>query len=442
MLFYVIDDDRSIRGLIAQVMRKIPAADVREFETAEAARLSLDKLIVAELQPPALIVTDIHLAGMSGVVFCEWVKAQPALVDVPVIVVSGADGDEVLKEAFAAGAHDFIRKPIGVYELEARVQAAVRLSTTSAIRRAATAMAEKELFFSQAVIASISNMGVGLLVIDKRRLTFVNPAICRLTGFSERELYGWPNYLPIFHTDEHARIRSNHERRLRGEVIETRYETALQCKDGSRLDVEFSVSLWQTQGHDGVICLIRDIREELAMRQRLREMAEHDALTGLPNRRLMQDRLEQALLRCTRGGGELAVLFIDLDGFKPVNDTLGHAAGDELLRQVAQRLQNGLRASDTAARLAGDEFVLILQPDAGGQLDPVVVADKLLQSLRQPFQLENGLARVTGSIGIVRSRGEPDTVEAILHRADQAMYRVKQTGKDNYWLLDAALSDQ
>lgn len=436
MLFYVIDDEESVRKLIARVIRQFPAAEVCEFESAEAAQFALRKLQSSGLQPPAMIVTDIYFPGISGVAFCQWIKTQPSLVDVPVIVVSGQEGEAILQQAFAAGAHDFIRKPLVVYELEARLQAAVRLSTTSATRRAATAMAERELFFSQAVIASISNMGVGLLVIDQRRLTFVNPALCRLTGFSEPEVYSWPEYLRIFYPSEQARITSNHERRLRGEQIETRYETALQCKDGSRLDIEFSVSLWQVVGHEGVICLVRDIREELAMHRQLREMAEHDALTGLPNRRLMQDRLTQALLRCTRAGAELALLFIDLDGFKAINDQLGHAAGDELLRQVAARLQSALRASDTAARLAGDEFVLILGQDACGHLDAQAVAEKLLLSLRQPFELEQGVGRVSASIGIVKSRGEPDTAESILHRADLAMYHVKQRGKDNYWLQD------
>lgn len=436
MLFYVIDDDRSVSSLIASVLRKVPGAEIAEFEAAEPALQALQDLMAQQAELPVLIITDIQLPGLSGVNFCQWLKSHQMLAEIPVILISGSDGEEGLKEAFSVGAHDFIRKPIRVYELEVRIQAAVRLSMAGSIRRSAMAMAEKELFFNQAIISSISNMGVGLLVIDKRRIAFVNPAFCKLTGYAESELYAWPHFLPIFHPDEHPRIHSNHERRLRGETIETRYETALQCKDGGRLDVAFSVSLWQAAGHDGVICLVRDIREELSMRQRLRDMAERDALTGLPNRRLLQDRLDQALLRCTRTGSEIAVLFIDLDGFKAVNDTLGHAAGDELLCQVAVRLQTGLRASDTAARLAGDEFVLILQQDTEGQLDPAVVAKKLLQSLRQPFQLQAGRAHITASIGIVRSKGEPDSSEGILHRADLAMYHVKQRGKDGFLMID------
>jgi len=440
MLFFVIDDDAAICTLVTHVLNRVPEAEIREFGQAETAMLALEASIAGQDELPALLITDIGLPGVSGLGFCHWVKQQPALAEVPIIVISGVEGDAALRDVFDAGAHDFIRKPIHVHELEIRLKAALRLSVNTTVRRAAMERAETELQFNQAITASISNMGVGLMIIDRRRLVFANPALCQLTGYSASELYAWPHYRPLFHLDEQSRIDSNHERRLRGEDVETRYETALQCKNGLRIDVEFSVSLWQTGGHDGVICLVRDIREELQMRRRLRDIAEHDALTGLPNRRLMQDRLNQALLRCSRNGGELAVLFVDLDGFKAVNDTLGHAAGDELLRQVAERLQKGLRASDTAARLAGDEFVLILHSDVGGEIDPAAVAIKILQQIRQPFTLETGRAFVTASIGIVKSRGEPDTVESILHRADLAMYQVKQHGKDAYRMIDEGQS--
>jgi len=223
---------------------------------------------------------------------------------------------------------------------------------------------------------------------------------------------------------------------MAGEQIEARYETALRHRSGEKIEVEFSVAFWENPPHNGVICLVRDIREQLEMQKQLRVIADFDSLTGLPNRRVLQDRLKHALQRCTRSKQEVALLFIDLDGFKAVNDSMGHVAGDELLRQVALRLKVGLRASDTAARLAGDEFVLILEPDPTGLLEPEVVAKKLLDQLRKPYMLSGGAATVTGSIGIVRTRGESDTVEGLLSLADKAMYHVKQTGKDGFWILE------
>lgn len=439
MKFLLVDNDRAVCALIAQVMRDMGNVEVCDFATADDARAALASLLVDDLPLPDLVMTDINLPGSSGVEFCRWIKMHPQLADVPVVVISGVEGEAVLPDAFAAGAHDFIRKPLVVYELQARLKAAVRLSAAATIRRTATRMAEKELVFSQAMINSISSMDVGLLVIEKGRLTFVNPALCRLTGYSEAELYSWPSFVELIHQDERARILENHRRRLAGEHFGSRYETVLRSKDGERLAVDFSVAFLEKPPHNGVICLVRDIREQLEMQKKLRNMAEYDALTGLPNRRLMQDRLIQALHRSHRSGEDMAVLFIDLDGFKGVNDTHGHAAGDELLRQVAGRLQVGLRASDTAARLAGDEFVVILEPDTHGQLEPVVVAEKMLASLRQTFDLGGTSVQISASIGIVRTHGDPDAADLVLHCADTAMYRAKQAGKNSYWLLNASL---
>lgn len=433
MRFFVIDDDQMIRRLVVQSLQSIGAEEISEFCAAEPAREELERLLLAGGALPDLIVADINLPGMNGVEFCAWLKGHAKLTDTPVVMISG--DDHVLPHAFAAGAHDFIRKPLVVRELLVRLQSAIRFSRLMQARQAANERAERELAFGQSVVTSLSNMGLGLLAIADRRLRYVNPALCELTGFSAEELYAWPDFLSIFHPDEQERILSRHRRRLAGEVIENHYATALLCKSGDRLDVEFSVSVWKTAEHTGVICLVRDIREQLALQSRLRNMAEYDALTGLPNRRLMQDRLTQILNRSARLGMRAAVLFIDLDGFKEVNDTYGHAAGDELLRQVAQRLQEGLRASDTAARLAGDEFILILEEEQGGGFDPEWVAAKVLATLARDYRLEAATVRVTASIGVVISTGAPETVDAVLHRADRAMYLAKQQGKNACYFL-------
>lgn len=428
MRFFVIDDDAAIRRLVAHAVRSIGAAEVCEFGDAETARDAVSEAIAQSLAMPDLVIVDINLPGMSGVELCSWLKAQPAFEDTPVIMISG--DDHVLPHAFAAGAHDFVRKPLIIRELLVRLQAAIRFSQVSAARRAAAERAERELIFGQSIISSLSNMGVGLLAIGNRRLVYVNPALCALTGFAAEELYEYPDFIEIFHPDERARIDSKHLRRLEGADLETHYDTALIAKDGSRLDVEFSVSVWKMPEYNGVICLVRDIRNQLAMQRKLRNMAEYDMLTGLPNRRLMQDRLRQILHRCARLGTRAALLFIDLDGFKAVNDTHGHAVGDELLRQVGQRLSSCLRASDTASRLAGDEFVLILEEEHDSEFDPLIVAEKTLMTLDVPYRIGDISVRVTASIGIVITHGDPETVDSVLYRADKAMYRAKQGGKN------------
>jgi len=174
--------------------------------------------------------------------------------------------------------------------------------------------------------------------------------------------------------------------------------------------------------------------------ERLRQMAQHDVLTGLPNRVLFSDRLQQALAASQRDGHRLALLFIDLDRFKPVNDAHGHAVGDALLRQVAARLQDMVRASDTVARLGGDEFVVLLRTvDTEGHA--LAVADKLAQALAQPFEVGALRLEVSASIGVALAPLHGEDERTLARRADLAMYRAKQAGRDRVCLYDASDGD-
>jgi diguanylate cyclase (GGDEF)-like protein len=157
--------------------------------------------------------------------------------------------------------------------------------------------------------------------------------------------------------------------------------------------------------------------------------ANYDHLTGLPNRSLFHDRLERAVLHEARRQGQVAALFIDLDGFKAVNDRLGHEAGDALLKEAAHRIDGCIRESDTAARMGGDEFTVVLTEVADRQ-GVRHVAEKILASVAMPYRLPGGDARVSCSIGIALYPQDAETVTALLHRADKAMYLAKRSGKN------------
>ena len=163
------------------------------------------------------------------------------------------------------------------------------------------------------------------------------------------------------------------------------------------------------------------------------------ALTQLPNRNLFWDRLEQALRLAGRSRQTVAVLWLDLDGFKAVNDTLGHTAGDDLLRQVGQRLRGALRESDTAARLGGDEFAVVLATVARSE-DATGVAQKIIDRINQPFTLPQGPARVSTSIGIALYPDHASTARVLAHHADQAMYAAKRAGKNGWRVWNGAAS--
>lgn len=174
-----------------------------------------------------------------------------------------------------------------------------------------------------------------------------------------------------------------------------------------------------------------DITERKKMEERMRYMAHYDVLTELPNRALFTERLQQAVIKARRDKTHMAVMFLDLDGFKPVNDNLGHDIGDLLLQQVAQRLQNSMRASDTVARLGGDEFVVLLHAIDHEQ-DAIVVAEKVLNALNQPFKVADYHISISGSIGIAAYPQHGDDEKLLLINADIAMYHVKKTGRNDY----------
>ena len=193
------------------------------------------------------------------------------------------------------------------------------------------------------------------------------------------------------------------------------------------------------------ICIINDISDRKEQESQLAYQATHDVLTGLGNRALFSDRLAHDLELAARNGQTLAVLFVDLDEFKPINDTLGHNVGDQLLISVAEKLQQGLRVSDTLARLGGDEFVLLL-PDLSHPDEAEEVAGRLLDALNKPHRISGHELHVSASIGIAVNRGGLDEPERLLQHADMAMYKAKQQGRNTYQMytddLDSKLSQR
>jgi diguanylate cyclase (GGDEF)-like protein/PAS domain S-box-containing protein len=187
--------------------------------------------------------------------------------------------------------------------------------------------------------------------------------------------------------------------------------------------------------------LKEEIEERLQAEERARHLSLHDALTGLPNRRLLQDRLVQSLAQARREGWSVAVVFVDLDRFKSVNDSVGHAAGDEVLREMARRLKTALRDSDTVSRIGGDEFVVVL-PHVQTQVDVPPVANKLLQDLSLPMTVGGRELRVTPSIGISVYPDDGEDALKLLSHADAAMYHAKEMGRRNIQFYAATMSEQ
>ena len=254
------------------------------------------------------------------------------------------------------------------------------------------------------------------------RFTYVNRSWLRALGYTLEDL-GRLTMLDVIHPDSRTHCEGVFERVMTGEPVHN-VEAVFVAKDGRRITVEGNINSHVQHGTIFTRAIFRDITERKLAEERLNHLAHYDSLTGLPNRLLFHDRLNHALAQARRAQQLVVLLFLDLDGFKAVNDTLGHAVGDLLLKAVAQRLAGCVRTSDTVARLGGDEFTVILHGLTGVQ-GAAIVAQKILRTLAQPFTLRGHEVSVTASIGITVYPLDSDTIEGLIKNADAAMYRAK-----------------
>jgi diguanylate cyclase (GGDEF)-like protein/PAS domain S-box-containing protein len=264
-------------------------------------------------------------------------------------------------------------------------------------------------------------------------ITDANAPLCQLVGYSLAELLG-RSALALVAPDQLQKVSQ-----VMGKSEETRYETAVLHKDGSRIDVEFIVrTLWRG-GEKLRMTIVRDIRERLAAQQRMHHLAHHDALTGLLNRGAFLDRLRERLLSARRDAQKLALLFIDLDNFKRVNDSLGHMEGDQVLRTVADRIGACLRTTDIVGRFGGDEFVVLLD-EVSGREDVHVVLIALLSVVEVPVRADGRDLSVTPSIGVAMFPEHGDSPEELLQHADTAMYLAKSSGRATYEFFEPSMA--
>ncbi|PKO52049.1 MAG: hypothetical protein CVU26_07365 [Betaproteobacteria bacterium HGW-Betaproteobacteria-2] len=246
-------------------------------------------------------------------------------------------------------------------------------------------------------------------------------------GWRSEEAIGKPLHTLIIPPDQreaHLQGMQRYQSTGTGPVINTRIEVKALRRDGSEFPVELTVSSIKLQNASAFCAFIRDITEQKRSADQLKNLAHYDAITGLPNRVLFQDRLKQETKQSRRTGLPTAVMFLDIDHFKDINDTLGHDQGDVLLRQAAERLSACLRDTDTVARFGGDEFVVTLS-----QLHDLEsvdqIADRMLETMAAPFYLNGEVAYVSASIGIAIFPIDTDLYEELIKNADQAMYLVK-----------------
>ena len=279
--------------------------------------------------------------------------------------------------------------------------------------------------------ALVENSPIAIVTLDlEHRIISFNPAFEKLFGYTLEEALGQDLDDLITSSTSWTEANAYTQLVLAGQTI---MKTGLRrCKDGRLLDVEmYGVPVLVNGRQIGGLAMYHDISERIKAEEHLKHLATHDPLTFLPNRVLFYEHLHHALLSARRNGHRVAVLFLDLDGFKFVNDLLGHSKGDVLLQQVAERFKQALRMSDLAARLGGDEFAFVFQ-DIRDPEDAAAIAEKILASLSSPFILEGQELSVSGSIGISLYPEDGSEARDLLRFADAAMYRVKGQGKHHF----------
>ncbi|WP_181870017.1 diguanylate cyclase domain-containing protein [Halomonas sp. DQ26W] len=295
------------------------------------------------------------------------------------------------------------------------------------------------------VRVALNAVGDAVMTIDHQStITYMNRRAETLTGWSELESIGKPlsRVLHLVDGKTHHRIVTPAHRAIEeNRVQDLSLDCALVRQDGSKLEIEDSAApIHDRHGRvTGAVIVFRDASMSKVMLERMAYLAQHDALTGLANRALMTERLSQAIGLARRHQHLVALLYLDLDDFKPINDSLGHAVGDSLLQAVASRLRDCMRDIDTVCRQGGDEFAILLAEIRKPE-DATKVAEKLLAVLSRPYRIEGHELLITLSIGISLYPDDADDADALMHNADMAMYHTKRNGRNGHQCFTAEMN--
>ncbi|WP_018177003.1 EAL domain-containing protein [Thioalkalivibrio sp. AKL8] len=377
-----------------------------------------------------LLLLDLTMPELNGLDVLRFMQA--AGLETLTVVVSGNSTVEDVAGALREGAHDYLKKPYEPAELLATVRNALHHKALEDANRTMRARLEKSERLHRVIVNNSPDI-VFVLGAD-HRFRFVNSRVHELLGYARRDLID-RSVFDLVEPEDRDKAEYFFEQAASQHPHIRSVELALQPGTPSRSRRFFEVAVWPSSNSDDadngetlIYGTARDITDRKESEAFINFQAYHDLLTRLPNRALFRDRVDVAISHAQRSGTQLAVLFIDLNRFKVINDSLGHTVGDRLLQEVAQRLQACIRKGDTLSRFGGDEFTLLI-PGLASNEAATQVADKILESLQAPFKIGDQELFVGASIGIAIYPDAGDNLEALIKNADIAMYREKSSGK-------------
>ncbi|MCK9387983.1 MAG: EAL domain-containing protein [Sulfuritalea sp.] len=440
----VVDDDLGNLGILGSLLQ--PHYEVLAAPSGERALQ-----IAAGTAKPDLILLDVLMPGLDGYDVLARLRDNPATRDIPVIFVTGRDQIEDEEKGLELGAADYITKPYRAVIVLARVHAQLELKRARDLLRDQNAFLEAEVarrvhenlqirdennraqtrLNHQKELILIS-AGEGIYGTDTDGIiNFVNPATTRLLGYEPDELLGRNAHLTFHHSrpdgSPYPREDCPVAIALAAGIATRGYDEVIWRKDGTPVSIEFlSTPILEDGKLLGAVVTMMDIGERKRYLAQLERQSNFDDLTGLPNRNLLADRLSHAIAHTRQEGNTLAVLTLNLDRFKAVNDSLGRSAGDHVLQEVSKRLSEQVQKADTVARVERDEFVLVAEV---GSIDAVTgLAQSLLQTLAPPFRIGTREFFLSASIGIAVSPKDGEDGEALLKNASAAMLKAKING--------------
>ena len=440
-LVLVVDDDEGDRLLTGIALTNA------EFRVVHAEN-GKDALDAFRNERPDIVLLDVGMPVMDGFHACLELRKLPGGESVPVLMLTGHDDISSISRAYEVGATDFLTKSNNWELIAHRVRYMLRAA------RAFSELEENRENLSSA--QRIARIGGWIWRVDPSRL-FLSAELCDMFGLTADDAEGsYERFLGYVHGEDRERVRQAMVAALRGDhPYDVHHRLTLQDGTERHVHAKGEVSIDAAGRATGMRGTIQDVTERRIAEQKIHTLAYYDSLTGLPNRGMFRDQLDRAIAQCAREGQHLAVMFLDLDKFKRINDTLGHSVGDQLLAAAAERIAAyvrggemvsregaGLRAAETTqgtarggplnvGRLGGDEFTLFLAR-VGAPQNAARVARRILAELARPFVLGQHEIVMSASIGIAVYPADGEDVEDLLRNADVAMYHAKEQGRNNY----------
>ncbi len=405
---------------------------------------------------PQLVLMDVTMPVMDGFTACAAIRQMSAGQHIPIIMMTGLDDVDSINQAYEVGATDFITKPFHSAVLVNRVRYILRA------QEMAHELREREASLAHA--QRLAKLGSWQWNVEQQQLSRSREAV-RITGALARgTLDPITELLPLVHPADRENVEKIYTTVLQGGVTD-QLEYRINAANGTERIVheELEVNLDSDGQVIRLFGTVQDVTNRRESEERIRHLAYYDSVTGLPNRTLLKEYIRKALSAARRYKRSTALLFLDLDRFKRINDTLGHSTGDALLRMVAERLSACLRDSDllspiakapiddeknwsavpesSVARLGGDEFVILLSEIRRPE-DAAMVAKRVIETLQNPFMLGESEVYVTGSIGISTYPEDGDSDESLLKYADAAMYYAKDDGRNRYHFYTQSINQR